>query len=279
MSFMKKVAKVALPILGIAAAPFTGGASLLGSVLGGMGVSGAGAIASGIGLGAGVGSSLLGGSGGKKGKMSSAEQQLLQLQARQQGLAEELYKTGKPLIDQGAAQMTQSLGDYRSLISGGPAADKLLARPMFDLTNGYQQALKQTVAVAPRGNSASAFADQKRSLARDMSLLKADQVNTGLLGAERVGTNLANLGVTTARGAQAGLSDAGASLQGAGNLALGNRQISSNNSAGLGQGLGSLLGVLLGPGGLLNKGGGGGNSGGLIIQNLARQRSLAALDT
>src|SRR5688572_27763641 len=247
MSFMKKVAKVAAPF-----------ASL---------IPGVGPLI-GVGLGA-LGS--IGGGGGKQDKtmqqqMLAQQQQLLGAIGTQQKMSQGLIDKGSPLVDQGAGFANDSLGFFKQLLSGGSKSSQVLAGPISDLRSASSNALQNVSKFAPRSAMAGSFVDRTNQLGSSIARLRSDSMfgaaqnllsgGSSLLGA---GSNLMTGGVNANSSVmQALLGMRGQDIS----RDVANRQMSSQNMSGLGEGIGSLLGILLGPGGLLNKGGGGGGGGG-----------------
>lgn len=248
MSFLKKVAKVALPFASLIAAPFTGGLSMMG--LGSLG----GRIALGAGLGGGILSNVLNRGGGKK-KGDPLQEQLMAMLGQQQQLSKQFLDMGQPLITSGASNLNQSGDYYKALLAGGPAQQKALAGPMSDLATGYGQAKRQTAAFAPYGSTASAYADYGRKMASDAARLRFDAQGQGAQGLAGIGSTLLGGGTALATQGRGSLADATGTGLGLTSAGLQRDAISAQKWGGFGEGIGNLLGVLLGPGGILNKGG------------------------
>ena len=221
-----------------------------------------------IGGGAAVGGSLIARSASNRATQAQSQiaQQQLELQKQQQALAERTYNTGAPLLQEGAAGLRLPINFHQSILQGGSSANRALMSPISDITKGYQQGRQNTAMFAPRGSSASSYANYGRQMAGDIARLKSDNLvnSAGELG--KLNSTLLGTGAGLMSGGQSGLAGAAATSLGIGNQALQNRQISSQNNSSLGQGLGSLLGILLGPGGLLSNRGGSGSLPTSIIQ-------------
>jgi hypothetical protein len=232
MSFMKKVAKVA--------APFASLIPGIGPLIGG-----------GLGL---LGS--MGGGGGKKGKVDPMQEQYMRLLSAQEGRATEAFGMGKPLVASGTDAMKAPMELWKNILMGGGEANRALAGPISDISTGYNQARSNTARFAPSGSAASAFADQGRMMARDMSRLKSDLLMGSADRLAGAGQGLITQGTGLMGVSQSGTNSALNAILGDRNLQAQRDLVSAQKWSGLGQGIGSLLGTLLRPGGILNKGNG-----------------------
>lgn len=245
MSFLKKISKIAAPF-----ASFIPG---VGPLIG----AGLGAIGS---IGGGSKSSSQSGSNAINGMNSQLMSQLLAGVTQQQGMAKGAFDTGNSLIGAGQGTMGKSI-QYHSDILGGKA-DKALAGPISDLTRGFSSSMQNTANFGPRGGMAAGqMAQRGPQLSGQIARLKSDSLNSSanaLLGAGGTqlgaGSNILGQGMQSYQNSLSTL--LGARGQDISQL-LAKMNIDAQNSQGLGQGIGSLLGVLLGPGGILNKGSGG----------------------
>lgn len=235
MSFMKKVAQVAAPF-----------ASL---------IPGVGPL---VGAGLGVLGSIGGGGGGKKGKIDPMQQQYMNLLSQGEKRAGETFNLGKPMVDAGNGLMDKSADFYGNILAGGDKSSLALQAPIFDITKGYEQAQKNTLAMGPRGSAASAFADNAQSKARDIAKLRSSLLMDSASGLAGIGASRLGAGSNLISGGNAATGNVLSAMLGSQSLQVQKDQIAAQKWGGLGQGIGSLLGTLLMPGGILNKGGGGG---------------------
>jgi hypothetical protein len=246
MSFMKKVAKVAAPF-----------ASL---------IPGVGSI-----IGAGLG--LVGGLGGKGSKSANGKGQLdaqyTKLLGDANSRAGQTFDMGKPLVEQGAGAMQDPLNFYKNILAGGDKSSLALRGPIFDITKGYEQAQKNTLAFAPSGSSASAYADNARMKASQIARLKSDSLFNAAGGMAGVGSSLLSGGSNLVSGGNAATGNVLSAMLGGQNIQLQREQLSNQRWGSFGQGIGALLGTLLMPGGVLNGGknrnGGSGSGGGGVL--------------
>lgn len=244
MSFMKKVAKIAAPF-----ASFIPGIGPL------------------IGAGLGLLGNLGGGSSSKNKNQSQSifsDPAFLAALNNSQAAGKQLMDTGSPLVGSGSGYLRNS-GDYlQSILHGGPAQDKALAGPISDLKTGSQAQLATLSQFAPRSSTASLLSDHQSKLTSGIARLRygaqtdasTNLANIGnmLLGQ---GTNLMTGGANTMQSVlQTLLGRMG--LQNQSQIAADQRR--SDMFGNLGEGFGNILGILLGPGGLLNKGSSGSNS-------------------
>lgn len=247
MSFMKKVAKVAAPFASLipGVGPFIG--------------AGLGALGS------------IGGGGDKKlqqqalAQQSQFQQQLMGSIGTQQKMSQGLIDKGMPLIDQGAGATGQSLDFFRQLLSG--KSNMALAGPISDLRNASNNALRNAATFGPRSAYSSSLVDRTNQLGQSIARLRADSMTGAANSLLQGGGQLLGAGSNLATGGLQSYGNTLSTLLGvrgqdiSQNIAQ--QQISSSNMQGLGQGLGSILGILLQPGGIFNKGGGIFGSGGV----------------
>jgi hypothetical protein len=261
MSFMKKVAKIAAPFASLipGVGPFIGaGLGALGSLGGG------GGSKPNITGGGGAGSALP----DPNGLMSLFGDSL----KKQSGIADTLMGQGTSLINQGTSTMGMPIGYFKDILGG--KTDRALAGPIADITAGSERSLQNTAAFSARGGGmASAFANRGPQVGQQIARLRSDSLTgaaNSLLGAGSAqlqgGTSLALGGADAMKGTLASiLGMRGLDVQKYGidqNYALGQAGLSQQKWGGLGEGIGNILGILLSPGGLLNKGSSGGSSGG-----------------
>jgi hypothetical protein len=182
-----------------------------------------------------------------------------QISQQQLAFARDQFNRGVPLLDRGSEGLNAPINYHRDILNGG--GRQSLAGPMADIARGYQQGRQNTAMFAPRGSTASAYANYGRQMSGDMARLRSDQMGNSAGELGKLYSTLLGTGQSLMTGGQGGLAAAGSTALGGAQLALGNRQISNQNSLAAGQGLGSLLGILLGPGGLLSSRTSGGSSG------------------
>lgn len=252
---MKKVLKVGLPIA----------ASLIPGIgpLVGIGAK----LAGGIGAAAGAAGGLLNSRGGSSssGSSSSANpdqlatnQALRDAIAKQGTMSQGLIDQGKPLVGQGAGYMTNA-GDYfKNLLGGGEGLNRALAGPISDLRTGSQAQLQNIAKFAPRGNTAQLLGDQQSQLGSQIARLRFGAQSGAASSLAGIGQGLLGSGVNLQTGATGGMNGILQALlgqQGQQNqLEMFKSQQSAEKSGAFGEGIGNLLGILLSPGGLLNKG-------------------------
>jgi hypothetical protein len=191
---------------------------------------------------------------------------------KQSGIADNLIGQGTSLIGQGNSTLGMPIGHFKNILGGG--TDKALAGPIADITAGSERSLQNTAQFGARGGGlASAFANRGPQVGQQIARLRSDSITgaaNSLLGAGATqlqgGTSLALGGADAMKGTLASiLGMRGLDVQKYGidkNYELGQSNISTQKWGGLGEGIGNLLGVLLSPGGLLNKGSSGSSGGG-----------------
>ena len=177
--------------------------------------------------------------------------------AKQAGMSDALIAQGKPMTETGAGYMMTS-GDYlKKILGGGPEQEKALAGPISDLRVGSAAQLRN-IAMGPRGNVAGQLADRGTALASQIARLRYGAQSEASDKLAGVGGLLGQQGNQLQLGGNSSYSNVVSSLLGlSGQQNAVNMQsaaIRNQNQQGLGEGIGSLLSVLLSPGGLLNKG-------------------------
>lgn len=239
MSFMKKVARIAAPFASL----IPGVGPFVGAGLGALGSLGGGGSKSSSSMGNGMDPALM--------------QKLIGGVDQSQAQGKAMFDKGMPLIDQGSGALGQS-NKYFSDILGGKA-DQALSGPISDLKRGYAGAQQSMAQFAPRGGGmVSSMMDRSNQLNSSVARLKSDSLTGAAQGLMAGGSSLLSGGSALAgNGAQtfgSGLSTLlgmrGQDIQ----KLISDAQIHAQNMGGLGQGIGSILGMLLQPGGLLNTG-------------------------
>ena len=244
MSFMKKVAKIAAPF-----ASFIPGVGPL--------------ISAGLGL---VGS-IPSKSKGKNQQPQSifSDPAFMGALTNAQKSGQQLMDTGAPLVGQGTGYLNQAGTYFGDMLKGGSSLDKALAGPIADVNTGYNSRLQAMSKFIPRGNIAGSMMDHTARRGSDIARLRYD-TQAG------AGSNLAGVGNSLLSGGSNLMSRGASSHQDILNTLLGKMGLQNQDAmaaagrkadamGGLGEGVGSLLGILLGPGGLLNKGKSGSSSG------------------
>lgn len=245
MSFMKQISRIAAPFASLipGAGPFIGaGLSVIGSLS----------------------------SGSKKSAASGMDPQLLQRllagydQSNAMGKAS--FDKGMPLIDQGTGGINKAMGVYGDMAAGKGNA---LAGPIADLTIGNNRQMQNMAQFGPRGGGTNAaMANRSPQLSNDIARLRFSGIQQGAQGLVQGGSALLGGGTNLVSSGQQGVQGGLSTLLGIRGQDISQQiardQISAQNQAGLGQGIGSLLGILLGPGGILNKGAGSGSLGNIF---------------
>lgn len=175
-----------------------------------------------------------------------------------QKMGQGLIDQGNPLISKGSGYSGQAGDYYSDVLKGGPSQAKALAGPISDLKIGSQALLNNTAKFSPRGNIAGQLGEQSSMLGSSIAKLRYGAMNDAATSLSGVGSNLLGQGTNlVTHGAdsfqnalQTLLGKYGVDTQSA--IAADNRKAAS--MGGLGEGIGNILGVLLSPGGLLNKG-------------------------
>jgi hypothetical protein len=239
MSFMKKVGRIAAPFASL----IPGVGPLIGAGLGILGNMGGGKKSSG------------------KGQLDTMYTKLLGDASNRAG---QTFDAGQPLVGQGTSALQDPLNFYKNILAGGDKSSLALRGPIFDITKGYEQAQRNTLAFAPSGSSASAYADNARMKASDIARLKSDSLFNAAGGMAGIGSTLLSGGTNLMTGGNAATGNALSALLGGQSLQVQKDQIAAQKWGGFGQGIGQLLGTLLMPGGVFNKGNSGNiNNGGV----------------
>lgn len=235
---MKKVAKIAAPF-----------ASLIPGV-GPLVSLGLGAIGS-------IGGGSSGGGGGSSSSNNAMNSQLTGLIQQQNQRGQQMFDQGKPITEQGVGALTKSAGYYGDLMGGGKASDAALAAPISDLKNASNNLLQNVGKFSPRGNIAGNLMDRQSQVGQQIARMRFEGQGQGAAGLAGIGSSLlqggTNLQAGGAQTSQGSLSTLlgmrGQDMQ----QTLAKMQIDAQNNQGLGQGIGNILGMLLSPGGMLNK--------------------------
>ena len=209
---------------------------------------------------------LLGGMGGgggqKQDPMKNMNSQLMsQLLAgvtQQQGMAQSSFNAGQGFLTGGMAGMDQGMKHYSDILGG--KADKALAGPISDLTTGHSRAMQNTAQFGARGGtSAGLMSNRGPQLAGQIARLKTDSLDNAGKTLISAGGAKAGIGSNLMSGGMSSFGNSLSTLLGARGQdmqqLLAKMGIDAENKRALGEGIGSLMGILLGPGGMFNKDG------------------------
>lgn len=215
----------------------------------------------------GVGGSLIGGLLGKSKAPSAAgistpvDPSIAALNTSLKNLADFQVGQGQTVLPKALGALGQSEDFYRTLLSGDRNAMMSLLGPQLNAIGTQGQAQQRSISeLMPRGG---ALTDRLGNL----STQSTGQINDALLNYRPAAAqSLANVGGQYGQIATGLLGQGGAATSSGLSSLLGQRgqdintylaqyQAKQENDRSLGQGVGSLLGILLGPGGILNKSG------------------------
>lgn len=190
----------------------------------------------------------------KKSQSDMLAEQQQGLIKQQQQFGSEAFGMGKPLVQQGTSAMQKPLDFWSNILGGGEKSSQSLAGPMFDITSGYNRSRANTAQFAPRGSAASSYANDGRMMARDISRMRTDLLGTAAGQMSGIGSQLLTSGTNLMNTGQGGISNAMQAVLGQQGIQVQQDAARNQMFGGLGQGLGSILSVLLMPGGIFNKG-------------------------
>jgi hypothetical protein len=228
-----------------------------------------------IGGGASVATSLINknksGGSSAAGVTTPIDPSLTALNTKLGSLADYQLQQGQNLLPKALDTLRQPEDYFRTLLSGNRNAVMGLLGPQINtITDRGAQQQNAISQLLPRGGRLN---DRMGA----QSTADTAQINDALLGARPAAANsLTNIGQLYGQLGSGLLSGSGNSLATSLQSLLGQRgqdvtaylqkyQQQQENDRSLGQGIGSMLGILLGPGGILNKGGSSGGGGSLPI--------------
>lgn len=239
-----------LKIGGAAAAPFTGGMSLLPALAIGGGSAAAGYLA---GRGKGKG-------GAEKGvddRMGGLDEQTQQLL---KGNVERMRGQGAQMQQQGAEALSPVLAYFKQLMSGDPAAMLQATQPeRGKVIDQYDAARKSIAQFAPRGGGqGAAIAGSYVQQAQQLSDITSTARQGAVTGLAQLGPQLQALGLSADQVASMDLSTLINAVLARESMGITKRGQTFGMWGDIGTGVGSLLGQWLGRGGGGSGGGGGG---------------------